>query len=59
MLRCKIFEAPDAETLEKKINAWLTEQSEVELVQVNQSESAVADGDGDLCGNTTISVFYR
>ncbi len=59
MLRCKIFEAPDAETLEKKINAWLAEQSEVELVQVNQSESAVADGDGDLCGNTTISVFYR
>jgi hypothetical protein len=59
MLRCKIFEAPDAETLEKKINDWLTEYGEVELIQINQSESAVADGDGDLCGNTTISVFYR
>lgn len=59
MLRCKIFEAPDAETLEAKINQWLTEHSEVELVQVNQSESAVADGDGDLCGNTTVSIFYR
>lgn len=59
MLHCKIFEAPDAETLEKKINTWLTENGEIELVQINQSESAVADGDGDLCGNTTVSIFYR
>lgn len=59
VLRCKIFEAPDAETLEQKINDWLSEHSDIELVHVNQSESAVADGDGDLCGNTTVSVFYR
>lgn len=59
MLHCKIFEAPDAETLEKKINTWLADHGEVEVVKINQSESAVADGDGDLCGNTTISIFYR
>ena len=59
MLRCKIFEAPDAETLEQKVNDWLSEHNDAEIIQVNQSESAVADGDGDLCGNTTLSVFYR
>lgn len=59
VLHCKIFEAPDAESLEKNINDWLTEHSEIELLKVNQSESAVADGDGDLCGNTTVSIFYR
>ncbi len=59
MLRCKIFEGSDAEELEKKVNDWLTEHSDIDLIQVNQSESAVTDGDGDLCGNTTLSVFYR
>ncbi|MBF2053816.1 MAG: sporulation protein Cse60 [Candidatus Sericytochromatia bacterium] len=59
MLQVKIFEGPEADELEQEINTWLKDNSSIELVKVLQSESAVADDDGDFCGNTTISVFYR
>jgi len=59
MLQVKIFEGPEAEELEQEINTWLKENMEVDVLHVLQSESAVADEDGDLCGNTTLSLFYR
>jgi hypothetical protein len=59
MLQVKIFESPDADELEQQINSWLKDNSGIELIKVLQSESAVADDEGDFCGNTTISLFYR
>lgn len=59
MLQVKIFEGPDAKEIEIEINQWLRENMEIDVIQIAQSESAVADDDGDLCGNTTLSVFYR
>lgn len=59
MLQVKIFEGPDADELEQQINSWLKDNSDIELVKVLQSESAVADEEGDFCGNTTLSLFYR
>lgn len=59
MLQVKIFEGPDADELEQQINSWLKDNSGIELIKVLQSESAVADDEGDFCGNTTISLFYR
>lgn len=59
MLQVKIFEGPDAEDIESKVNHWLRDNMEIDVAFVQQSESAVADEDGDLCGNTTLSIFYR
>lgn len=59
MLKVQIFEAPDAEELQDAVNEWLEENLQIDVVHVTQSESAVADGDGDLCGNTTLSIMYR
>lgn len=59
MLQVKIFEGPEAEELEQEINRWFKDNMDIELVRALQSESAVADEDGDLCGNTTVSLFYR
>lgn len=59
MIQVRIFEAGDAQELEALLNAWFKEHAEIEIVRITQSESAVADEDGDLCGNTTISVFYK
>ena len=59
MLQIKIFEAPDAEELEENVNSWLEANMNIDVMHVTQSESAIADGDGDLCGNTTVSIFYR
>lgn len=59
MLQVRIFEGADAEDLEHEVNGWLKNHMEIEVLHVTQSESAVADEDGDLCGNTTISIFYR
>lgn len=59
MIQVRIFEAGDAQELEKLVNLWLKEHSEIEIVRITQSESAVADQDGDFCGNTTIAIFYK
>ncbi|PIQ24242.1 hypothetical protein COW36_10505 [bacterium (Candidatus Blackallbacteria) CG17_big_fil_post_rev_8_21_14_2_50_48_46] len=59
MYQVRIFEAGDAEELQVALNEWFGEHPELEIVRITQSESAVADEDGDLCGNTTVSVFYK
>ena len=59
MIQVRIFEAGDAEELQDNLNDWLKEHAELEIVNILQSESAVSDEDGDLCGNTTISIFYK
>jgi len=59
MLQVKIFEGPDAQEVEEKINHWLRDNMEIDVLHIGQSESAVADEEGDLCGNTTVSMFYR
>ncbi len=59
MLQTKIFEGPDAQELQIQINDWFKDHLEIEVLHIAQSESAVADPDGDLCGNTTISLFYQ
>lgn len=59
MLYIKIFEAPDADELENNVNDWLADNENIEITHVTQSESAVADTDGDFCGNTTLSIMYR
>jgi hypothetical protein len=59
MIQVHIFEAGDTQELETDLNAWLKEHSEIEIVKILQSESAVSDDDGDFCGNTTISIFYK
>ncbi len=59
MIQVRIFEAGDAEELQDNLNDWLKEHAEIEIVNILQSESAVSDDDGDLCGNTTVSIFYK
>ncbi|MBT9544448.1 MAG: sporulation protein Cse60 [Candidatus Sericytochromatia bacterium] len=59
MIQVRIFEAGDAEELQDNLNDWLKEHAEIEIVNILQSESAVSDEDGDLCGNTTVSIFYK
>lgn len=59
MIQVRIFEAGDAEELQNNLNEWLKEHAEIEIVNILQSESAVSDEDGDLCGNTTVSIFYK
>jgi hypothetical protein len=59
MIQVRIFEAGDAEELQDHLNDWLKEHAEIEIVNILQSESAVSDEDGDLCGNTTVSIFYK
>ena len=59
MLQVKIFEGPEASDIEKEINSWLGQHLDIEIQHALQSESAVSDADGDLCGNTTITLFYR
>lgn len=59
MLKIKVFEAPDAEELQETINTWLEENLQIDVLHMSQSESAVADDEGDFCGNTTLSLMYR
>lgn len=59
MIQVRIFEAGDAEELQDNLNDWLKEHADLEIVNILQSESAVSDEDGDLCGNTTVSIFYK
>ncbi|PKL77242.1 MAG: hypothetical protein CVV27_06190 [Candidatus Melainabacteria bacterium HGW-Melainabacteria-1] len=59
MLKVKMFEGPDAEELEHTVNEWLNDNLGVDVMHMTQSESAVADEDGDLCGNTTLTLLYR
>lgn len=59
MIQVRIFEAGDSEELQANLNDWLKEHAEIEIVNILQSESAVSDEDGDLCGNTTVSIFYK
>lgn len=59
MLQVKIFEGPEAGDIENEINTWLSQHLDVDVQHVLQSESAVSDEDGDLCGNTTVTIFYR
>lgn len=59
MLKVKIFEGPDAEELEANVNEWLVSNSQIEVLHMVQSESAITDEDGDMCGNTTLSIMYR
>jgi len=59
MLQVTIFEGPDAQELQVEINTWLKDHLDIDVLHITQSESAVSDPDGDLCGNTTISLFYQ
>ena len=45
--------------LEIAVNEWLEKNTGVEVMKMTQSESAVADEDGDFCGNTTLSLLYN
>ena len=58
MRQVKIFEGPEASDIETDINKWLKNNLDIEIHHMLQSESAVSDDDGDLCGNTTITLLY-
>lgn len=59
MLQVKVFEAPDAEELEQNVNDWLESNISIDVLNMTQSESAISDDDGDLCGNVTLTLMYR
>jgi hypothetical protein len=59
MVQVRIFEGGDAEVLQETLNHWLKEHPELEIVRILQSEGAAVDREGDLCGNTTVSIFYK
>lgn len=59
MFKVKVFEAAQADELQDAVNAWLREHATVDIVSVTQSESAIADSDGDICGNTTYTILYK
>ena len=59
MIQVRIFEGSDAEELQHELNHWLKEHPDMDIVRILQSEGAAADRNGDLCGNTTISIFYK
>ncbi|MGV3525857.1 MAG: hypothetical protein ACO1RX_16660 [Candidatus Sericytochromatia bacterium] len=59
MLQVQIFENADATELQDEVNDWLKTHPQVEVTHIAQSESAVADEEGDFCGNTTLTLFYR
>ena len=44
---------------EIQINEWLTENPDIEIVHMLQSESMVAVKESQIERNLTISIFYR
>ncbi len=53
----KLFNSHDLEELEDNIRSWLTDNPNVEILQVTQSESMVVMGP-DKSRSCTITIFY-
>jgi hypothetical protein len=54
MLRVKLFDVKGGtEVLESRVNEWLSQNPEIEVVSYGQSSS------GNLDNHTTISILYK
>lgn len=51
MTKAKSFTSYSVDDLERKINAWLEKEKDIEIVEVSQSQN----GDNDIA----ILIFYR
>ena len=55
-MKCKIFEGKQINKIEEKINTWLEENSDVQIIHVGQSAQFLTE---NTPSHTIISVFYE
>lgn len=55
-MKCKIFEGKQINKIEEKINTWLEENSDVQIIHVGQSTQFLTE---TAPSHTIISLFYE
>ncbi|MFX0188832.1 MAG: hypothetical protein ACFE8A_13990 [Candidatus Hodarchaeota archaeon] len=55
-MKCKLFTSKELQKLEERINIWLEENPEIQIIHVGQSTQFLTE---NYPSHTIISVFYE
>ena len=55
-VKCKLFTGKELQKLEERINAWLDENPDIQIIHVGQLSQFLTD---KYSSHTIISVFYE